>query len=95
MALTDKQISALDACIDEFGAADYESWEEMVQGFLGSFKRACPQGIKFDAITMKTICASLATLGCSQIFLAYSPAPLWQCQTGNEEICSEKSKSDG
>jgi len=67
----------------------------MVQGFLGSFKRACPQGIKFDAITVKTICTSLAILGCSQIFLAYSPAPLWQCQTGNEEICSEKSKSDG
>jgi len=95
VALTDKQISALDVCIDEFGAADYESREEMVQGFLGSFKRACPQGIKFDAITVKTICTSLAILGCSQIFLAYSPAPLWQCQTGNEEICSEKLKSDG
>ena len=63
MVLTDKQISALDVRIDEFRAADYESQEEMVQGFLGSFKRACPQGIKFDAITVKTICASLANIG--------------------------------
>jgi len=42
VALTGEQISALNRCIDEFQAVDYEDREEIVEEFFGSFKRACP-----------------------------------------------------
>jgi hypothetical protein len=84
--LTDEQISALDGRVNEFRAANYEVREEIVREFLDSFKNACPQGVEFNEVAMKTVHAPSATLGCSQtshIFLAYSPGPLWQNQTGN------------
>ena len=84
--LTDEQISALDGRVDEFRAADYELREGIVREFLDSFRNACPQGVEFNDVAVRTVRAPSATLGCSQtshIFLAYSPAPLWQNQTGN------------
>jgi len=95
VVLTDEQISALNGHVEEFLAAKYEEQEEIVQDFLGSFKNACPQGIEFDEVAVVTVRALSAILGCSQLFLAYSPAPLCQNQTGKEEICSKNSKSAG
>jgi hypothetical protein len=74
--LTDGQISLLNGHVDEFRAADYEVREEIVEECLGSFKSACPQGVNFDAVTIKTVRAPSATLGYSKIFVAYSPTPV-------------------
>jgi hypothetical protein len=90
--LTDEQISELDEYIDEFRAADYEAREEIVEDILGSFKSACSRRIRFDTVIVKTVRALSATLGCSHIYLAYSPTPLWRGQTSNEEICSERTR---
>ena len=89
MTLTDEQIIALDEHIDEFRAADYQTREEIVQELFDSFKRerACPRGAKkFDDVIVKTVRALFVTLGCSQPFLAYSPAPLWEKDTGDKSI---------
>jgi hypothetical protein len=63
VALTGEQISALNRCIDEFQAVDYEDCKEIVEEFFGSFKRACPRGVIFDGVTIKTVCAPLEALG--------------------------------
>jgi hypothetical protein len=55
VALTDEQISALDACVEEFQAANYKCWEKFVKDLLGSFDRACPQGVEFEEATMRTV----------------------------------------
>jgi len=89
VTLTDEQIIALDEYIDEFRAADYQTREEIVQELFDSFKRerACPRGAKkFDDVIVKTVRALFVTLGCSQPFLAYSPAPLWEKDTGDKSI---------
>ena len=91
-ALTDEQIGELNECVDKFRAADYEAWEEIVEDFLGSFKSTCSWCIRFDMVIVKTVRAPLVTLGCSHIYLAYLPTPLWRGQTSNEEICSESPK---
>ncbi len=93
--MTDEQIGELNEHVDEFRAANYEAREEIVEDFLGSFKSTCSRCIRFDMVIVKTVCAPLATLGCSHIYLAYSPTPLWRGQTSNEEICSESPKSEG
>ena len=95
MVLTDEQISVLDGQVDEFQAASYRFRERIAQDFLQSFKNTCPQGIKFNEVTVETMCAPLAALGYSYTLLAYSPASLWQNQTSNEQTCSQTSKSDG
>jgi hypothetical protein len=77
-SLTDEQISTLNAHFEEFLATEYEDQEKIVVKLLNSFKRACPRYVAFDAAGKKTVHAKLATLGCSHIFLAYSPAPLQQ-----------------
>jgi hypothetical protein len=68
VALTDEQISALNAQVDEFKAANHTLREKLVRGFLRRFEKACPRGIKFDDVTIGTVRAPLATLGYSQIF---------------------------
>jgi hypothetical protein len=96
VALTNNQIDALNGRLDEFKAGDYEIREKIVQDFLGSFKRACNQGIVFDETTVRTVRAPSAVLGHSYAFSAYSAAPLWQNnQTGNKEINPPNPKSDG
>jgi hypothetical protein len=98
LALTNEQISALDGHIEKFRAASYEARENIVQDMLHSFKRTWPQGIKNfskDEADIKTVRVSFATLGCSHIFLAYSPAPLWKIKTGDEEFRPQSPKSDG
>ncbi len=79
VALTDEQISSLDELTDDFWAADYHAQELIIQEMLSDFKRACrqAQGVGFDEVAVKTVHAPLATLGYSQSFLAYLPAPLW------------------
>ncbi len=87
MTLTDEQISVLDGCLDEFRAADYRAREKIVQELSDSFRatRALPRGAKkFDNVIVKTVRALFSTLGCSQPFLAYSPAPLSKKDTGNK-----------
>jgi hypothetical protein len=93
--LTDEQISALDGRVDEFRAASYRFRERIARDFFRSFKNACPQGVKFDEVTVETVRAPSAALGYSYTILAYSPASLWQNQTGNEQTCFQTSKSDG
>jgi hypothetical protein len=78
VALTNNQIDALNGCLDEFKAGDYEIREKFVRDFLGSFKRACTQGVVFDETTVRTVRAPSALLSHSYAFLAYSAAPLWQ-----------------
>jgi hypothetical protein len=82
----------LDTHFKEFLAAKYEDQEKIVMESLESFKRAWPQHVTFDAASKKTVCAKLATLGCSHIFLAYLPAPLRQGQTSAKGICTYHSK---
>jgi hypothetical protein len=89
VTLTNKQISALDERANEFQAGDHQTQEEIVEEFFDSFKATHPQGRganEFDKVTVKTVCALFAMLGCSQPFLAYSPAPLWEKDTSNESI---------
>ncbi len=93
--MTDEQIGELNEHVDEFQAADYEAQEEIVEDFLSSFKSTCSQHIRFDMVIIKTVHVPSATLGCSHIYLAYLPTPLWQGETSNEEICSESPKSEG
>ena len=93
--MTDEQIGELNEHVDEFQAANYEAWEEIVEDFLGSFKSTCSRRIRFDTVIVKTVRAPSATLGCSHIYLAYLPTPLWRGQTSNKEICSESPKSEG
>ena len=73
--LTSEEISALDRCIDEFQVANYEVQERIVKQFLLSFKDDLTEE-EFNALAMQTVCAQFTELGCSQIFLAYLPAPL-------------------
>jgi len=82
----------LDARFEEFLAAEYEDREKIVMESLESFKRAWPRRVAFDAAGKKTVRAKLATLGCSHIFLAYSPAPLQQGQTSAEGIRTYRPK---
>jgi hypothetical protein len=77
MVLTDEQISTLDEHLDEFRACDYDIWEIFVRAFVRNFQNDCPQDIRFDYMTVATVRAPSATLGCSHIFVAYSPVPLW------------------
>jgi hypothetical protein len=93
--LTDEQINALNEHVDEFRAANYEAREEIARDFLGSFKSIHPRGATFDVVAVKTVRVLSAILGCSQIFLAHSPAPLRQNQTANKEINPPNPKSDG
>jgi hypothetical protein len=95
VALTDKQVSALDVHVEEFRAADYEDWEKIIIDLLNSFKSTSPQGVKFDRASLRTVHAQSATLGCSHTFLAYSPAPLWQGQTSAEGIRTQHPKLGG
>ncbi|KAF8489707.1 hypothetical protein F5888DRAFT_1638454 [Russula emetica] len=53
-ALTNEQISMLNGRVNKFKAADYKVREEITKDFLGSFKSACPQGVKFDDVTIGT-----------------------------------------
>ncbi|KAF8486612.1 hypothetical protein F5888DRAFT_1640084 [Russula emetica] len=53
--LTDEQISTLNGHVNEFEAADYKVREEITEDFLGSFKSACPKGVKFDEVTIGTL----------------------------------------
>ena len=96
VALTNNQIDALNGCLNKFKAGDYEIREKFVQDFLGSFKRACTQGVIFDETTVRTVRAPSAVLDHSYAFLAYSAAPLWQNnQTSNKEIDPPNLKLDG
>lgn len=94
MALTDEQIIALNERVDEFRAADYPIRDKIVRAFVRSFEKACPRDIVFDDTTVATVRALSATLGCSHIFVAYSPASLWNNETANEGIGSQNPKSD-
>jgi len=51
-----------------------------------------PQASKFDEVTVETVRVPPAASDCSEIFLAYSPAPLWQNHTGDKEIRSQNLK---
>jgi len=61
--LSDEQISALDSRVDEFRASNEHFREAIAEGFLGSFKSACPGDVDFEELTVKTVCAPSATLG--------------------------------
>jgi hypothetical protein len=74
--LTEEQIDELDKVLNEFKAANYQARERMVQDFLGSFRRARPQRVKFDETTVATVRTPSATLGFSHKFLVYSAASL-------------------
>jgi hypothetical protein len=91
----DEQISALNERVDDFRAAGYKVREKIVRDFLGSFKKALPRGAKFDEVIVRTVSALSATLISSHTFLAYSPSPLWQDQTGSKKIRSPNPMSDG
>jgi hypothetical protein len=96
VALTNNQIDASNGCLDKFKAGEYEIREKFVRDFLGSFKKACTQGVIFDETTVRTVHAPLAVLDHSYTFLAYLAAPLWQNnQTSNKEINPPNLKSDG
>jgi hypothetical protein len=95
VALTDEQVSALDARVEEFRAADYEDREKIIIDLLNSFKSTSPRGVKFDRAGLRTVRAQSATLGCSNTFLAYSPAPLRQGQTSAEGIRTQRPKPGG
>ena len=75
VTLTSEQIGALDRRLDEFRAADYRAKEKIVNGFVRSFKGTLSDK-EFNVLAVKTVCASFSTLGYSQIFPAYSAAPL-------------------
>jgi len=92
--LTSEEISALDGCINEFQVANYEVREQIVKRFLLSFKGDLTEE-EFDALAMQTVCAQFTELGCSQIFLAYLPAPLQKNKTRDKELCSRNPQSDG
>jgi hypothetical protein len=66
--LTDEQISALNAQVDEFRAGDHITREKIVRAFLRNFEDACPRGIKFHDIAVVTVRASAATSGNSHVF---------------------------
>ena len=69
MALTKEQMSALDKDLDVFKAADYKVREEMVQGFLGSFKHTWTQSVRFDKTAVATVRVPSATLSFSHKFI--------------------------
>ena len=94
-ALTEEQVGALDARLEEFRAASYEDREKIIIGLLGSFKSTCPRRVKFDDTGLKTVCPQLVTLGRSHTFLAYSPAHLQQGQTSAERIRTQRPKPGG
>jgi hypothetical protein len=95
VVLTDEQIEALDGRVDEFRAASYKVREKIARAFFRSFKSAYPQGVQFDDTALATVRTASAASCISHTFLAYSPAPVWEHQTGSEGICSENPKSDG
>jgi len=86
--LTDKQISTLDKHINKFRTADYESWEQIVEDIFQSFESTWANGIEFHEEAVITVCAPFAPWGCSQIFLAYSLAPVQENKTGDRGILS-------
>jgi hypothetical protein len=85
----------LDGWVDKFRAASYKFRERIVLDFYNSFKSTCPKGIKFDELAIETVRTPSAALGFSHTFLAYSPAHVWESQTGNKEIGSPGPKLDG
>jgi hypothetical protein len=96
--LTDEQISAIDERADEFRAGNYETREKIVKEFFDSFKATQPWGRganKFDNVLVKTVCALFTMLGRSQLFLAYSPASLWEKDASNKSIWFKHPNSGG
>jgi len=89
VTLTGEQISALDRRFDEFRAANHQAKEKIVYTFVRSFKGTLSNE-EFNSSGVKTVCASFLTLSCSQIFPAYSAAPLLKNQIGGKTICSTK-----
>ena len=89
VTLTSEQIGAFDRCLDEFRAADYRAKEKIVDGFVRSFKGTLSDK-EFNVLAVKTVCASFWTSGYSQIFPAYSAAPLSKNQIGEKTTCSTK-----
>jgi len=94
-SLTDEQIGMLNERVDDFWAASYKVREKFVHYFLGRFRKACPPRTESNQLIIATVCTPPITLNCTYKFLAYSAAPLWAGQTGNEEICCQSPKSDG
>ena len=85
MALTDEQLDMLNECIDNFRAAiDYESQEEIVQNLCCEFRNNWTWRIKFQRAVIEAVCRPSVTPGCSNIFLDYLPASLWQNKAGHK-----------
>jgi len=77
LALSEDQISAIAENIDDFRAADYEAQDKIIREVFIDFKKTWPKDFEeIGGLTMETVCARFATLGCSHIFLAYSAEPL-------------------
>lgn len=96
VALSDDQVSALDECMEEFNAGDRKARTALVQEIFDDFAKTWPRDTrKIGEVGMKDVCAPFATLGCSDMLLAYSPVPLLQKTTGNERICFKPPNSDG
>jgi len=98
VTLTNEQMRTLDERADDFRAGDYQTREGIVQEIFDSFKATQPRGRgapKFDKVVVKTVCAPSAMLGCSQLFLAYSPASLWEKDAGNKSIQFKYPNSGG
>jgi len=54
-----------------------------VEDIFQSFESTWDNGIEFHEEAVITVCAPFAPWGYSQIFLAYSPAPIWENKTGD------------
>jgi len=92
--LTGEQITALDRCIQEFQAANYQVQEKIVNHFIRSFQGNLSDN-NFDALGTQTVYVPFSTLGCSQMFPGYLLVPLCKNQTGGKKICSSNQQSDG
>ena len=86
--MTKEQLHALDEVLDEFKAANYKVWEDMVQDFLGSFRSTRTKGVAFDRMAVETVRVPSATLSFSHKFLAYSAASLWKKQAFGKRFSS-------
>jgi len=74
----------LDQGIEEFQVANYESREQIVKDNVAICKSTWPQHFNHHGERdIQTVCAPLATLGYSQIFLVYPTAPIQQSKASD------------
>ena len=85
----------MERIINNFQFADYLGREEIVEDFLGNFKRTWPQdGEEFPQPRVEAVSSLLVTLTRPHIFLAYLAAPLCQNKTCNGDTLWYHPSSD-